>query len=38
MPGSRLDMLWHRSFRPDASHARIRNIIINEIFDGPQSL
>ncbi len=38
MPGSRLDMLWHRSFQPDASHAWIRNIIINEIFGGPQSL
>ena len=38
MPGSRLDMLWHRSFQPDASHAWIRNIIINEIFGGPASL
>ena len=38
MPNSRLDMLWHRSFQPDASHAWIRNIIINEIFGGPQSL
>lgn len=38
MPGSRLDMLWHRSFQPDACHAWIRNIIINEIFGAPQSL
>jgi DNA-binding transcriptional LysR family regulator len=32
MPNSRLDMLWHRSFQPDASHAFVRDIILNDLF------
>lgn len=35
MPTTRLDMLWHRSFQPDASHAWLRDIILNEIFERP---
>ena len=31
MPDGRLDMLWHRSFQPDASHAWIRERIIEEV-------
>ena len=33
MPSSRLDMLWHRSFQPDASHAWIRAMIIHEVVE-----
>ena len=35
MPNSRLDMLWHRSFQPDASHAFVRDIILNDLFPNP---
>jgi DNA-binding transcriptional LysR family regulator len=30
MPGARMDMIWHRSFQPDAGHAWMRGIIFNE--------
>jgi LysR family nod box-dependent transcriptional activator len=33
MPSSRLDMLWHRSFQPDASHAWIRAMIMQEVVE-----
>jgi LysR family nod box-dependent transcriptional activator len=33
MPSSRLDMLWHRSFQPDASHGWIRAMIIQEVVE-----
>jgi LysR family transcriptional regulator, nod-box dependent transcriptional activator len=33
MPSSRLDMLWHRSFQPDASHAWIRDMLIQEVVE-----
>jgi LysR family transcriptional regulator, nod-box dependent transcriptional activator len=33
MPSSRLDMLWHRSFQPDASHAWIRAAIMREVVE-----
>jgi LysR family transcriptional regulator, nod-box dependent transcriptional activator len=33
MPSSRLDMLWHRSFQPDASHAWIRDMVIQEVVE-----
>jgi DNA-binding transcriptional LysR family regulator len=37
MPTSRLDMLWHRTFQPDPSHAWVRDVILNEIFDRPRA-
>jgi LysR family transcriptional regulator, nod-box dependent transcriptional activator len=33
MPDSRLDMLWHRASQPDASHAWLRDRIINEVVE-----
>lgn len=33
MPSSRLDMLWHRSFQPDACHAWIRDMITHEVVE-----
>lgn len=33
MPSSRLDMLWHRSFQPDACHGWIRDMITRELVE-----
>ena len=33
MPSSRLDMLWHRSFQPDACHAWLRELITREVVE-----
>ena len=35
MPTSRLDMMWHRSFQSDPSHAWMRGIILNECAGRP---
>jgi len=30
MPVSRLDMLWHRSYEPDAGHVWMRGVVLNQ--------